>query len=598
MPSHVLDAPTLAQTSQYIEPARCRIQIWDYPKHQILYEYDSFHPEASAIFVTKASVEIGQGQAGTFSVTIPDPDKSIPSGIFRKKNTVIIQAKKYLNELWTPLIYGFTEKVGHYRDRSNMLEYTLSGLGSGSLLNHRIIDFKRVAKGKSITDSLNVSKDPAMQGRKLYRDLFSEISSYVVQDMTLEEQGQFDMSLLDTSDVTDELVSIQHPSVQASQVHNTLVESLGVEAGVNALNQPFIRYPTARHSGIVLKMLKPEDSLKDLARNTSYFIGPWNYEIDWSHDSGFTNRFITKARTQSENSVEETSADINGSTSLNVKDLAVKIPPNVSSFTDISIIVSKVGEGKDPRSEDVNTLHGHIVEDENGFPNGTIRAFFDIPLHTIPTVPTPIFLGGAQITGTVNTSKQHWIILYKRGIDEKDTIHWHHVPSTTGTIGQRQHIPGVPWAIDHNLGTGWEVTLNTIQYAFSIFDSFIQHVIASDVDSQDRFGLVETAIEVPWAANASSANRYAHEKLWWSSMPKILFQANTVTIPTRLFQAGDIVQIQDDFSDLPASDNIMAEIVDVRYDFGGNDQYGSLGAAVCSLTPVGFYDFRAEDDIC
>lgn len=595
MSSYVLNAPLLAQTAQYIEPTRARIQIWDYPVTQILYEYDSFNPSASSLLVTKASVDIGQGQAGTFSFTIADPDKTIPPSILRRKNTVIISAKKYFSDHWIPLIYGFTEKLGHLRDRSNLLEYTVSGLGSGSLLNHRIVDFKRVAKPKVIGES-NVLRDPNMQGRKLYRDLFSEISSYVVHDITLEEQGQFDMSLLDTSTVTDELGGISHPSVQASQVHNTIVESLGVEAGVNALNQPFIRYPTARHSGIVLKMLKPKDNLTDLAANTSYFIGPWNYEIDWSHDSGFTTRLITKARTQSDHSIEETSANLIGSTSLSVKDLAVKIPPNVSNFTDLSIIVSRVGEGKDPRSTDITTLHGHIVEDNEGFPIGTVRAFFDIPLHTIPTVPTPMFLGNAQIRGTVDTSKEHWIILYKRGKDDKDTIHWHQVQSDTGTIGSRQHLPNTPWTTDHNLSTGWEVTLNTFQYAFSIFDSFIQHVIADDTESQERFGLVESTIEVPWATSAASANRYIHEKLWWASMPKIVFQANAVTIPNKLFQAGDVIQIVDDLSDLPSSDNITAEIVNVRYDFGGNDTFGSLGAAICSLTPLGFYDFRSEGD--
>ena len=140
-----------------------------------------------------------------------------------------------------------------------------------------------------------------MQANNLYRKLLLDPSVYAVDDTTMAEQLNIDTSLLDSSQVKDILGGINQPFVDASQVYNAILESVGAQGGINANNQAYIRYPTDVFSGIKVKAwdYANDDDNLDAAKTTSYFMGPFEYEISWAKEDGFINRWISKGRTQS-----------------------------------------------------------------------------------------------------------------------------------------------------------------------------------------------------------------------------------------------------------------------------------------------------------
>lgn len=601
---YVVDvAPVYAKVSTYLEPLKCKIEIWDLQKLEQRYVYDSFDTRQNQFIVESATVDLGIDSHGSFTFRIFDSDKFIDSKFLKRKNIIVISAKKYGSEQFTNLLYGYQTKVKAIRENTNMLQYDISGIGSGSIMNERLVNFSKVASPESLMSSNPNVGDQSMQANNLFRKLLTDPSVYAVDDITIAEQMNIDTSLLDSSQVRDILGGINQPYVDASQVYNAVLESVGAQGGINANNQAYLKYPSDVFSGIRVKAwdYTDDDENLDFAENTSYFMGPFEYEISWGKEDGFVNRWVSKGKTQNISASSGITGTTTGSVPLFERALAQKFTPNASNLRDLALMLRKVGAGtSDPTT--ITSLHGHIVLDKNGFPNGDVLSYFNIPLVDIPTTMSPVYLSDLTLNFNIDLNQDLWIILYDRGDDDKNTILWGVVNNpdfaSSNAVRMYHRNPPDPWVTDHFNGSGWEVRENSFSFMYSAFDSFTNVVIAEDPESIERYGIVEDVVNVEWAPNSNIVNKFISERLAITALPKVVYNANTVTIPGRIFLPGQVISIEDRLSDLPNNSNIRADILAVRYNFGGSSSSGggNLGCLFTDISPIGLYDFRSEGE--
>lgn len=327
-------APTFTNVNQYVEPLRASLEWWDLTQLEQKHSFSSWNPRglgvANHIPVTEISVTPpGVSDAGSFWFRIWDTDKVIDPLTVRRKGIIIIKAKKYEAEPDVNLLYGFVHKVRPQHE-GTQLYYVVSGIGSGVLLNERYINLHRTARMQSIESNTPLFNDEQMSVKKLYKELLSNKDLYVVDDIPIS--GQFatpmDLTPLDNSRVRASLLAINEPYVQASHVLNVLLDSVGADGGIDAYNKPYLNYPSAHKSGIVLKSWDTvADQGFDKSANTSYFMEDWDWEIDWSKESGFVNRILAKSRVTSAGSATTSSdGSYAGFVNLADRDLAQRIP--------------------------------------------------------------------------------------------------------------------------------------------------------------------------------------------------------------------------------------------------------------------------------
>jgi len=599
------DAPARTNVREYFEPLRLDIEWWDLGHLEQVHSFSSWNPSGTGVDnhipVVEASVTPpGTSQHGAFYFKVWDTDRVIEQlTTARRKGVIILKCKKYQNEPYQNLLYGFTSKIMPQRHK-NQLYYTITGVGSGSLLNERFVNIQRSARMSTLNSDFPIFDDPNMEVRKLFKDLLINRDNYVADDISIIEQFNppMDVSGLDISIVNDTVLSLNEPYVQASHCLNVMLDGIGADGGIDHNNKPYLTFPLSRTPSITLKNWDSiaEQGL-DKADNTAYFMEDFSWEMDWSQESGFANRIFAKSRVTQGESTDSTDGTYGGFETLQDMDLAQKIPASPARFSDLAVIVSRVGEGT--TNPNTKTLHGHIVQDNNNTPTGPVVALFDIPLNTIPDDnPTPMFLPKLTLKRTPDPAFAHWVILYERGNPGiPDTIQWFYNTdeSLQGTIARRPNIAGTPWRLDHNNNSGWEVTTgNEFNFAFSVLDSFTHIIVGEDVESQERYGVVEDLIDLSWATNTVAATKALGEIVSMRCLPKVTYSTNSVTIPGTLYMPGMIVRIEDELSGLTSPEGAMAEITGVTYQFGAGGEQ-SLGALTADINLVGHYDFKLEE---
>jgi len=591
---------------QYFEPLRCDIEWWDLPQLEQTHSFSSWNPRGIGVSnhvpVIEASVTPpGTSQYGTFYFKIWDTDKIIDPQTIRRKGIVIFKSKKFQNDPYLNLIYGFITKIRPQR-RKNQLFYSITGVGSGAVLNERFVNIQRSARMKAIDSDIPLFDDNLMQIRKLYKELLSDNNVYVAEDTPIKDQFNppMDVDVLDDSIVDDTILSLNEPYVQASHVLNSMLDSIGADGGIDAYNKPYLTFPLSRTPSITLKTWDSfaDDGL-DKSDSTAYFMEDWDFELDWSQEAGFANRIFAKSRVTQGSSNASTDGSYGGFETLQDMDLAQKIPASPAKFNDLALILTRVGQGTiNPNQK---FLDGRIVQDSANAPVGSTMARFSIPLASIPEDnPTAIFLTGLQpTTNPFNPSAAHWVILYERGnIGGTDTINWYFKTDETlqGTVARRPFIPGTARALNRETNTGWEITTgNSFEFAFSVLDSFTHIIVAEDVDSQERYGIVEDLIDISWTSNTIASTKALGEILAMRCLPKVTYATNAVTIPGKLFMPGLIVRVEDVLSGLSSTEGAMAEITNATYNFGGGNDT-QLGATTCDINLVGHYDFKLEGE--
>lgn len=607
---YISGIPQYTNLDDYIEPAKCSIEFWDLTNLEQRYTYDSFSPPSSGALAIQCRVNPpGIASAGSFDILIDDTEKSFDFNLTRRANIVIIKAKKYANQDYLNLMYGRTKRVKTLRPGGNQLQYQFSGVGAGGILDDRIVSIEKIANpSTSVTPGTDpYVNDINMQANNLFKSLLTDNDTYVVPGETIQDalnMSDDTINLLDASPVFTKILAINQKYVTASQALQSILESVGADGGINSYNEPYLKWPNTQLSGITLRSWRDEFAglgLEDANQN-SYFVDAFDWELSWDKQDGFANRYIAQAKStiisggNSDNS--SGTFNTNGFVSLNEKDYALQIDPKQTRIQNLAVVIERKGDGtKDPQN--VTTVHGHIIEDIDNAPIGQQVAVWDIPLNRIPIgVPTAMFLTNIVFTGnkTINSDKKYWITIYNRGDSLDNTINWYTVPTPDGVvsnIASRTISNGLPWAANHNLNNGWEVILNnTSMLAFTIFDNFTHDIIAEDIESQEKFGLVEEVIQTPFEQSPVAAQRYLDALLQYAAMPKMTTSPGVVSIPNNLFMPGILINIEDTLSGIAPAQNFQAELTDLEYNFGGDDS--PLGAQFIKVNPIGYYNWRLE----
>ena len=328
---------------------RPRIQIYDHQDTSILlHEYNSFK-DTNDLTIETITTQEQIGTAGTFSFRIRDNERNIDRTKVGNACKVVISIAKQPYGPWRNISSGFVEKFQVQRDKLNGLRYTLGGYGSGIIIQEILTNFRKSATRISLGSADPDPNDFTMQAKNLMKTLLTDTDHLISSTTSAVEKGNFDLSLI-SNDLDTFIPSISVANNPLATGMNSINERSGSIWGVNAYDQVWAWYPSAAHSGVILKTFKPSEKLIDRNYSPSYFFGPWDYTIPIDQDS-FGNVLISFAGTPSKaGSSSTTTGSTTGTggggnatgTPLGTVEVAQQINVTTPGISQISVMLQKI----------------------------------------------------------------------------------------------------------------------------------------------------------------------------------------------------------------------------------------------------------------
>jgi hypothetical protein len=564
--------------ADYIRPHKPMVKIWDKDKANLYHTYDSFNMPGNTINVTDIDVTLAYGAAGSFGVLIEDSGGALNPNVGLGSKVLVASGKFSANY---ELIQGYVRRHRRFRDDTGVLRHLLAGYGSKIRYNERLTNFHRVGKKTAFGSTEWDRTDSNMKASELFKDIVQDTDHLPIKGPA-EAALQADLSQV-SSQVNEFIPSISLRFAEWAKVADKIADTVGAVWGVDVgqspmyNDRPFLRYPTLKHSGIIIKDVEEIVSGKD-TENVSYFVGPWNFEDSMEVSDGFANRLYGRGKTAQ--NVDQANTDVPATPAyyeLYNKEVGFKFTPKSARFDGISLLLSKVGNPTGIWGNGV--VHGHVQTDDNGSPGRKVGAF-DIPIASIGTSATAF--DNIQlwwIAEGIQWDKPHWVVIYATGGDANNTVRLHHDNKTGGTVATRTGAN-----IGHESTAAW--TVQTGQPAPNFTTVEVGSILAecSDGDSIKKYGLVEAVVDAEWITDGEAMDRLLAGILEYSAKPKRFYETKRVTMPRKAFFPGELVTIVDSKSGLDRS--TRAEIMEVRYKFRAT-QFG-LGCRYAEITPVGY----------
>jgi hypothetical protein len=348
------------------------------------------------------------------------------------------------------------------------------------------------------------------------------------------------------------------------------------------------RYPTAVHSGITIKS---GISATDLADKTAYFTGPYTYTDSIDQADGFSNRLWLKGGTISSKPSIASGSSL-GYTDLYNKDIAQQIIPGSAQLKNLALTLSLVGTGG---AANVQYVSGSLIQDNGmGYPTGANVMNFQIPLSSIPTVPTTIFdFNYKWYVQSLQPNSAYWLVLYSKGTDTSNTVRWHHDADTTtqNRFSAARQVTLDPSTEDRNqfpLKTdsgGWVVSQTGPVYTHGFFENIRLLTEASDPLSINKYGLVEAVQDIQFITDNQTMQTYATSILQSTAKPVRKLDFQYVTIPNNfVWLPGQLVDVVEPLSGIAPPNVISMEIQQVNYNFTAT---GASSSSMGSTLPSG-----------
>ena len=243
-----------------------------------------------------------------------------------------------------------------------------------------------------------------------------------------------------------------------------------------------MKYPDLSHSGITIKSGDLKSPTDD-GRKTAYILSGFSMEDNATADANVATRLYTTNII--ERQVVAGNMTNQGSTTLVSRAIAQQFIINNDErrITDLSFILSKVGEPESPNSR----VNGDLVLDNgDDTPGDRVVATFKIDLNDIKEEPDTIFVNDVNVkVRFLQGNNKVWVRLFQRSGKEGDpnndsanTIRWHH-------NGQTSTQQAAYNAISTNQGgdykekdsATWNKNINGPTYTFEIF-SHIRRLLA------------------------------------------------------------------------------------------------------------------------
>ena len=312
-------------------------------------------------------------------------------------------------------------------------------------------------------------------------------------------------------------------------------------------------------------------------RNVAYLQGralvAFSYTDSMRKEDGFTNRIFSK--TGSDVTSGSTSAAAENLTTLASIDVAQQISINSTMLRDIAVTVSITGKGENnpagnPWNPDVSLFR--IVNDEGGRPGSLmeLELRFVLDIENGETKPIFLQLPQAHQLKYLKPGDKAWLIMQEEAQynwteedsddacghgDENMALRWHHDGGNTGisairTVCYRRPSQGggrTPRANDTT--SGWVINNAGPTYAHTFFDSFSHIIEASDQESINKYGEVDSFIDATFLTDENAMNQYLSSILQFSAKPRRIYEFAEVFIPYyRPIEPGSLVTVIDTMS--------------------------------------------------
>jgi hypothetical protein len=557
---------------------------------ELLTEFNQFAAryQDQEINLFDLNVNEAQDQTGDFTLSFFDHENNIDQSKMVEGCRVLITMGRDSNYT-QPLMYGVMKNKEVKRGRMDETFVTIGGVGSEIILADAQTSLVRQAQFLNIGTGVLNDKDESMFANNILVDFFENTRYMQDIDISLRDRGNYDLSLLKTSQVKDFLGSIKYPDQDALSTCRGIADLTLSYFKINASNQPTLEYGNNKYSGVTLKQYVASERPSDLGVNTSYFKGEWSLRTAMEKTLGNANILISE--TGKLRKPVASSTEANNYLSLFNKDLAQQVEVT-NSFQDLTLLMSKLDEG----SFNLTELHGHIVQDNNGKPTGTQIIAFDIPLADIAdgTQPAPVTIPNLNINENLLTiGKKVWIIFYERGDSENRTVRWYHNGVKNGTTPPSaiRPLPNGRGSLDHTSSQFWELMNNGLgpTFAFSLFNTRKFRAVITDPVSIADHGIISARFDVPWTDDLITTVKSMNATIFYTAKRRMDYTMNEVFIPEDYyFPIGDVFRIIDPKSGHTARRSVRASVYQRRINWNASTR--PHGVHTMSILPYSYYN--------
>ena len=349
--------------------------------------------------------------------------------------------------------------------------------------------------------------------------------------------------------------------------------------------------------------------------------GGFSYTDSMRKEDGFTNRIFSKTGADIATGIQSGSSE--NATQMSGIDVAQQIAVNSTRFRDIAFTLSVKGKGEEkPNNGGIwnpGTTKFKIVNDEGNRPGSIVEleSEFEVVSQFESGEIKPIFLKlpqGHQLK-TLKPGDKAWIIFIQESVahwdaDKRDQcgivnpdfgVLWHHDGGNTGVSALRTVCstlePFVRTPPSADTTSGWVINTAGPTYSHTFFDSFTHIIEASDNESINRYGQVDSFIDATWLTDENSMNQYLSSILQYAAKPRRIYEMAEVFIPyQKLIEPGELVTVIDPESGHTPERHLTAEVQEVRYEFAADASgRNPLGANTCEVRLLGYVDYREQE---
>src|SRR5262245_12437369 len=622
--------------TEYYKPLRAIITIRDKTNDPTFLYHNSFdppEPSSGSPAIYYCDVDLAYGQSGTFTLRINDHEHQLDESKIGLGNKVWIQAGRDEDHLFN-LFSGVCRSMKPIRAGYKLLGYEMSGFGTQIIFNERIVNYLRTALRNPTNPNQPFIEDPNMKAYKLFQVLM--VNNDVIPLFYPAIKHTLHAGMFDTTSEIDPRVdtfiaSLTEPYVEGSQVANNITEMAGGVWGVSpqAPGQPdkvFLRFPSTFHSGTIIKD-KPDPLNPDeyINKNVAYLRSSpgFSWTDSMRKEDGFTNRIFSK--TGADIATGSTSTNAENFTSMIGLEVAQQITINSTQIRDIAVTCSIAGKGETTPGGNIynpRAVRFRIVNDNGGRPGDILETSLDfqLPLDTGETRSLFLQLPQGHQLRVLKPGDKARLIMLQEGIVRWEDgagargysgtpqtdfcARWHHDGGNTGisavrtvcdiSASARGGARRTPPADD--LSSGWTVNNAGPTYSHTFFDQFSHIIEASDQESIDHYGEVDSFIDFSFLTDENAMNQMLSSILQFAAKPRRIYEMSEIFIPyNSVIEPGSIVSIIDPESGHTAERNLSAEVQEVRYEFAA-DASGSnpVGIHTCEVRLLGYVDFREQ----
>lgn len=602
----------MAIAEEYLDPIRYKLILKSPDESETIHTYDSFHLDNPPFALTNIDVNLGAGVTGDFSFLINDTKDRVVSDTIDCGTIAYIQAGKKEGEYKT-IMWGIIDEIEDSYPVGDKLLYSVRGLGGGVILNYTLLNMVMSANKEDLVGE-TLHNDVNFRIGNLVTKAFESSDVLPVRNSpTLKVRGGF---LLDSMIKAIKVVmpAINNPQATASTILENFAATSGTVLHIDPNKTVFFRPPYVKHSGITLRQWEVDPvtnlptRLNDSAATTAYYFGGWSSKKTMKAGEFFNRIFLTINTDEviSQASGEETE----NFTSLANKDIGVQFPPSSTKIFNIALLLSKTGTGRSSVEDafDMKGVNGIICEDSgNNQPSGKVIATFTIPYDDIDTGPTVVYKIDLQYrVANIDQNKLHWILLFKTGENEDNTVRWFHdsdfvTNSTTKTprfSAMKRPYTKQPNPIKESFSSGWGTSSKGPVYRYSFFLTNRTTIVADDPISIAKYTPnrpIEIRINAPWIQDVRTGFRYANTLLSYGAKLKKIYEKKQVSIPTRMFFPLRLINIIYPPAGITANTNTIAEINNVHYSGNAFDEGSPFGSYFCELTAVGYVNHNQKN---